>query len=352
MTPSLASSRGLPLRNFRLPLAGLVILIGATTVFGEEDLGASIAERMKEIFSFNRAAVVKIQSTDQHGRIEGTGFYADPSGTIYTTINALGDGQEITVCQGMRKMPAHLLIADPRTGVALIKIDATTPFIPIGDSSKLEVSSPLVAIGYPTDRPICPSFGLVAGFDKEYLGLRFHTTHVRANLPVQPGLGGAPALNLKGEVVGIVVAAVDGNAGCYLLPINAAEKMRSDYANFGKLKPGYVGITVESSNDPSKPSTARVAELQSGESAALAGLKKGDLLLRVGDIAIRTPEDIFDASFYLTGGASTTVTVLREGKEQQFTIRPAETASGAPAPEEVTDLSLDNPSGIIPTSAH
>lgn len=352
MTPSSAFNRGVSLRGFRLPLAGLVVLIGASAAFGEEDLGASIAERMKEIFTFNRAAVVKIQSNDRHGRIEGTGFYADPSGTIYTTMNALGDGDEITVCQGVRKMPAHLLIADPRTGVALIKVDAITPFIPIGDSSKLEISSPLVAIGYPTDRPACPSFGLVAGFDKEYLGLRFHTTHVRVNLPVQPGLGGAPALNLKGEVVGIVVAAVDGNAGCYVLPINAAEKMRADYANFGKLKPGYVGITVESSNDPSQPSTARVAELQPGESAEQAGLRKGDLLLRVGDVAIRSPEDIFDASFYLTGGTNTTVSVLRDGKEQQFTIRPAETASGAPVPSEVTDLSLGNPAGVMPASSH
>src|SRR4051812_36761849 len=105
MTPSSAFNRAAALRNFRLPLAGLVVLLGATAAFGEEDLGDSIAERMKEIFSFNRAAVVKIQSTDQHGRIEGTGFYADPSGTIYTTMNALGDGDEITVCQGMRKMP-------------------------------------------------------------------------------------------------------------------------------------------------------------------------------------------------------------------------------------------------------
>ncbi len=330
------------MRTLRLPIAGLVLLIGAAAAFAEEDLGDSIAGRVKEIFTFNRSAVVKIQSTDQHGRIEGTGFYADPSGTIYTTINALGDGKDITVCQGMRMMPAHFLIADPRTGVALIKIDASTPFIPIGDSSKLEISSPLIAIGYPTDRPICPSFGLVAGFDKEFLGLRFHTTHVRANLPVQPGLGGAPALNLKGEAIGIVVAAVDGNAGCYLLPINAAEKMRSDFANFGKLKPGYVGISVESSNDPGQPSTARISDLQPGESAAQAGLRKGDLLLRVGEVTVRAPEDIFDASFYLTGGASTTVAVLRDGKEQQFTIRPAETESGVPSPADMTNLSLDS----------
>src|SRR4051812_19779431 len=94
----------------RLPIAGLAFLVTTAAAFAEEgDLGASIAERMKEIFNFNRAAVVKIQSSDQHGRIEGTGFYADPSGTIYTVTDVIGDGKDITVCQGMRKMPAHLL---------------------------------------------------------------------------------------------------------------------------------------------------------------------------------------------------------------------------------------------------
>ncbi len=331
-------------RTAHLPLIGFVILAGAFSAFAQEgDLGESLAGRVKELFTFNRSAVVKIQSSDQHGSIEGTGFYADSTGTIYTVIEVLGDGKNITVCQGMRKMPASLLIADPRTGVALIKVaDASTPFIPIGDSSKLEVSSPLIAIGYPTNHEVCPSFGLVAGFDKEYLNKFFRTTHIRANLPVQPGLGGAPALNLSGEVVGIVVAGVDGNAACYVLPINAAEKARTDFANFGRLKPGYVGISVEPSPESSEPSTARVANLQPESPAAQAGIHEGDLLLRVGDVPVHNPVDIFDASFFLTAGAETTIAVLRDGKEQQMTVRVTENPySGTSTAKDLNMLTLE-----------
>jgi len=303
----------------------------------DKDIGDSISSKVKEIFNYSRGAVVKIQSCDEHGEIEGTGFYADPSGTIYTVMDVVGDGTNITVCQGMQKLPAHLLLADPRTGIALIKVDSTSPFIPIGDSSKLEVTSPLIAMGYPMDKPISPAFGLVAGFDKQFLNHFFRTTLVRANLPVQPGLGGAPVLNLKGEVVGIVVSFVDGNAGCYVFPINAAEKIRQDYTRFNELRPGWVGMSVEPAKDaPASSSTnARIVDLQPDSPAARAGIQNGDLLLRVGDVAVHSPEDIFDASFYLTAGDDTTISVLRNGVEQKFNVRATDNPYTRTGPQEM-----------------
>jgi len=68
----------------------------------------------------------------------------------------------------------------------------------------MEVTTPVVAIGYPLDLPETPSLGLVGGFDRKYLGYYFHTTHLRVNVATQRGEAGAPLLNMKGEVVGIV----------------------------------------------------------------------------------------------------------------------------------------------------
>jgi serine protease Do len=319
----------------RLPAIALAATLGATAAFAaENDPGESIAARMKEIFDFNRNGVVKIQSTDPHGHIEGTGFYADSTGTIYTGLDVIGDGTNITVIQGMRKLPARLEVADPRTGIAILKVDTTTPFLPLGDSSKVDVYTPLLTIGYPFDKPAVWSTGLVASLDKAYLSRYFHTTHIHAKLPVQPGFGGAPVLNLKGEVVGIVVAGIEENSGCFVLPINAAEKVRTDFNRFHQLKPGWVGISVEPAEDASLSSTARVTALQPDAPATRAGLQKGDILLRVGDIAIHTPEDIFDASFFLTAGDETSLTVLRDGAEQKFTVRAAENPSSPPAQDE------------------
>lgn len=297
-------------------------ILSATSFAGTDPLGEALSNRVASVFEQGREAVVRIESRDRHGRLTGSGFYADPSGTIYTVIGVLGDADEITVHQGMRKLPARLLMSDPRTGLALIKVDANTPFLPIGDSASVQMAAPLVAIGFPRSLPETFSFGMATGFDREYLNRYFRTTHIRASIPVQPGLGGAPVLNLDGQVVGIVVAGVEGNVGCFILPINAAEKLRTEFARFGELRPGWVGVAVEDlpASDEDRP-RACVAELQEGTPAAESGIVDGDVLLKVGEIAIRTREDVIDASFFLTAGDTVPVTVMRDGEEITIAIR-------------------------------
>jgi len=289
---------------------------------GQDPLGEALAEKVSEVFEQGRQAVVRIEASDRHGRLTGTGFYADPSGTIYTVTGVLGDANDISVVQGVRKFPAKLLVADSRTGLAVIKVDANTPFLPIGDSSALPLATPLVAIGYPRGLSETFSFGMATGFDRQFLNRYFRTTHIRASIPVQPGLGGAPVLGLDGKVLGIVVAATDGNAGCYILPINAAEKIHAEFARFGEVRPGWVGVSVE--DMPIRPDggpRAKVAGLKEGTPAAESGIADGDILLRVGDVAIQCREDVIDASFFLTAGDSVPVVVLRNGEEITFSIR-------------------------------
>ncbi len=306
-----------------IPACGFIVFLGAFNAPAEEkkSIGDTIQERIQEVFNLGRGAVVKVQASDLHGLLEGTGFYADPTGTIYTLASTVGDATDITVTQGAKKLPARLLLKDPRTGIALIKVEANTPFLPIGDSSKVDVAAPVIAIGYPMGEAVCPSFGLVAGRDKEYLNRYFRTTHIRANLPIQNGQGGAPVLNMDGEVIGIVLAGVNGNASCYMLPINAAEKIRMDYVRFGELRPGWLGVSVEPDTTTNAPSSARVANLQPGAPATECGLQVGDIVLKVGDIPIRSPEDVFDASFFLTAGDETSITVLRNGEEISLPVR-------------------------------
>lgn len=344
MTRRSASKRVPSRRLSPFPALAFAAAFGAASVLAEEAKPGFQADhlsaRVQEIFDFNRSGVIKIQASDSHGCMEGTGFYADSSGTIYTGLDVIGDGTDITVVQGMRKLPARLEVADPRTGIAVIKVDTTTPFLPLGDSAKIEPFTPLVTIGYPFGKAAACSAGLAVSLDKQYLDRRyFHTTHIRANLPVQPGFGGAPVLNFKGEVVGIVVAGIDANQGCYILPINAAEKIRADFNRFGALKPGWAGISVEVDADGTLPSTARVSGLHPDAPAPQAGLREGDLLLSVGEIEVHTPADIFDASFYLTAGDETTVTVLRDGAERKFTFRAAESPS-APRQRIFPDQSI------------
>ena len=135
-----------------------------------------------------------------------------------------GEAENFTIEFQGKSYPAKQVVADVRSGMAMLKVDLATPALPIGKSEQLEIATPVVTIGYPLDLPETPSFGMIAGFDRKYLGRYFSTTHLRVNLPTQRGEAGAPLLNLKGEVVGILVSSLENNSACYALPIDAAEK--------------------------------------------------------------------------------------------------------------------------------
>src|SRR5947209_18917288 len=223
---------------------------GAGLLLAQEQPATTISHQVRDVFERAARAVVKIHGVDEHSEICGTGFFVDPTGTLYTAYTVGGEAGRFTVEFDGKKYPARQLLADIRSGTAMLKIDAVTPAMTIGKSEELEVATPVVAIGYPLDLPETPNFGMVAGFDHKYLGRYFSTTHLRLNLPTQRGEAGAPLLNMKGEVVGIVISSLENNSACYAVPIEAAEKIRGDFMRFVEARHGWVGINVSAARQP------------------------------------------------------------------------------------------------------
>src|SRR5438093_189726 len=282
---------------------------------------AAISHQLKDIFQRVAKAVVKIHGVDEHSEICGTGFFVDPTGTLYTAYTVGGEAGNFTIEFGGKKYPARQLLADIRSGTAMLKIDAATPALPIGKSEELGVAAPVVAIGYPLDLPETPNCGMIAGFDQKYLGRYFSTTHLRVNLPTQRGEAGAPLLNMKGEVVGIVVSRLENTSACYAVPIEAAEKIRSDFVRFGEARHGWIGINVSEAPAPVEGSRAQMTEIMAGTPAADSGIKAGDILLQVGRTKVREPEDVLDASFFITAGDSVPITVRRGDETLTFNVQ-------------------------------
>src|SRR5437773_2635133 len=220
----------------------LIFFSGGRLLFAQEQPAATISEHVKEIFERAAKAVVKIHGVDEHSEICGTGFFIDPTGTLYTAYTVGGEAGNFSVEFGGKKYPARQLVADVRSGTAMLKVEETTPALPIGKSEQLEVATPVVAIGFPLDLQETPNFGMIAGFDRKYLGRYFSTIHLRVNVPTQRGEAGAPLLNVRGEVVGIIVSSLDNNSSCYAVPIEAAEKIRNDFVRFGEPRHGWVGV--------------------------------------------------------------------------------------------------------------
>ena len=299
----------------------LIFCSGASLLFAQEQSATALSHQVKDIFERAAKAVVKIHGIDEHSEICGTGFFIDPTGTLYTAYTVGGEAGNFTIEFNGKKYPARQLLADIRSGTAVLKIEAPTPALPIGKSEELQVATPVVAVGYPFDLPETPNFGMVAGFDRKYLGRYFSTTHLRVNLPTQRGEAGAPLLNMKGEVVGIVVSSLENNSACYAVPIEAAEKIRGDFVRFGEARHGWVGINVSETSEPVEGSRAEMTQIMDDTPAAHSGIKPGDVLLQVGRKKVTQPEDVLDASFFITAGDTVPITVVRGDQKLTFNVR-------------------------------
>jgi serine protease Do len=326
----------------------LVFGLGAGFLFAQDQSAATISHQVRELFERAAKAVVKIHGVDEHSEICGTGFFVDPTGTLYTAYTVGGEAGNFTVEFNGKKYPARQLVADIRSGTAILKVDETTPGLPIGKSEELELATPVISIGYPLDLPKTPNFGMIAGFDRKCLGRYFSTIHLRVNAPTQRGEAGAPLLNMKGEVVGIVVSGLENNSACYAVPIEAAEKIRSDFVRFGEARHGWIGVNnVSPATQQVEGSRAMVTQVAEDAPAAHAGLKEGDVLLQVGKKKVTDPEDVFDASFYITAGDTVSITVMRGDKKITFQVQ----ATMHPASR--TGVLLASPGaipGVIPMS--
>jgi serine protease Do len=299
----------------------LIFCSGASLLFAQEQSATALSHQVKDIFERAAKAVVKIHGIDEHSEICGTGFFIDPTGTLYTAYTVGGEAGNFTIEFNGKKYPARQLLADIRSGTAVLKIEAPTPALPIGKSEELQVATPVVAVGYPLDLPETPNFGMVGGFDRKYLGRYFSTTHLRVNLPTQRGEAGAPLLNMKGEVVGIVVSSLESNSACYAVPIEAAEKIRGDFVRFGEARHGWVGINVSETSEPVEGSRAEMTQIMDDTPAAHSGIKPGDVLLQVGRKKVTHPEDVLDASFFITAGDIVPITVMRGDQKLTFNVR-------------------------------
>jgi serine protease Do len=264
--------------------------------------------------------VVKIHGIDEHSEICGTGFFIDPTGRFTRHTRSAAKLGNFTIEFNGKKYPARQLLADIRSGTAVLKIEAPTSGVAdweIGGAA----SGNACRCGRLSFRlPETPNFGMVAGFDRKYLGRYFSTTHLRVNLPTQRGEAGAPLLNMKGEVVGIVVSSLENNSACYAVPLKRQRKsaaicpFRRGQARLGRdqcFRDVRAGGRFTSGNDSDHGRHAGGPfRNQTRRCAAASGTKK-----------VTQPEDVLDASFFITAGDTVPITVMRADQKLTFNVR-------------------------------
>lgn len=269
----------------------------------------------------------------------GSGVIVTSSGYILTNNHVVEGADELSIALAEgREFPARLIGADPKTDIAVLKIDAENlPFITLADSEKLRVGDIVFAVGNPLSIGQTVTMGIVSAKGRNNLGLleniHGYEDFIQTDAAINMGNSGGALVDAKGRLVGInsaIVSTTHGNIGIGLaIPVNLAASIMNSLIETGSVTRGYLGISV----DPLNPEQAEklglkrdsravvITQVTPGSPAEKAGLKRLDALLSINDKPITSIEDLRLLVAKLPPETEVTAKVLRNGKEIAFKAR-------------------------------
>nr|WP_298726627.1 DegQ family serine endoprotease [uncultured Steroidobacter sp.] len=286
----------------------------------------------------------------------GSGFIVSADGYILTNAHVVADADEVTVrLTDRREYPAKVIGSDARTDVAVIKIDAQDlPIVHIGDHTKLKTGEWVLAIGSPFGLDNTATAGIVSATSRAVPG-GTDVPFIQTDVPVNPGNSGGPLFNLRGEVVGInsmIFSQSGGYMGIsFAIPIDVAMNVHDQLIKSGHVVRGRIGVVVQNVDGElaqpfglDRPRGALVSAVETGGPAAHAGVKPGDVILKVDDEPIEQSNELSSYISQRRPGDETTLTVWRGKKEQELQVRIAQLKedkprSAPPAAEMKSDSS-------------
>lgn len=263
---------------------------------------------------------------------KGSGVIIDSSGVILTNNHVVNGAEEVLVrLADGREFVAKEVKTDPKSDVAVVKIEADdlTP-IAVGDSDSAEVGDWVLAIGSPFGLDATVTSGIVSAKGRGP-NIADREDFIQTDAAINPGNSGGPLVNLKGQLIGINTAISSrggGNDGVgFAIPVNMAKWVAGQLLEKGKVERSYLGVGIQ-------PVTSSLAE-QFGTKVgrgvivnnvfpdtpgAKAGLKEGDVILKVQGKDVTTPQQLQGLVEQLPAGKPSDFTIVREGKEQNLSV--------------------------------
>jgi len=266
-------------------------------------------------------------------RGEGSGFIVDPNGIILTNAHVVADAKDVTVkLTDRREFQAKVLGSDPKTDVAVLKIDAKNlPVVPLGSARDLKVGEWVLAIGSPFGFENSVTAGVVSAKGRS-LPDDSYVPFIQTDVAVNPGNSGGPLFDSRGEVVGInsqIFSRTGGYQGLsFAIPIDVAARVRDQIVAHGSVRHAKLGVTVQEVNQTladsfrlDKPEGALVANVEKGGPADRAGLKSGDVILKADGKPIVASGDLPALIGEASPGDKVALEVWRQGKREEITAR-------------------------------
>lgn len=291
----------------------------------------------------------------------GSGFIVDAKGYIVTNAHVVANRSKETVTtlfnDGSQKQ-GKVLWEDANLDLAVIKVDTDKALTPVdlGNSDKIQIGEPAVAIGNPLglDLQRSVTMGIISGLNRtvgsdqgSYIdGL------IQTDASINAGNSGGPLFNSKGEVIGINTAKISSAEGLgFSIPINTLKPIVDQIIKTGTYETVSLGVVVANPSDVQDRYRVRVKvdkgavvmDLYPNGTAAKAGLQQGDVITKIGDKEIKDTSSLKKSLYAYKLGDQAKVTYIRDGKEKEGTLNFQELASSAKQGQENFKEKFSNP---------
>lgn len=332
---------------------GVVHLKVTVTTRGSQRGGGSGSpfDMFEEFFGVPQQQQRRAQPRQAMG--SGSGVLISPDGYIVTNNHVVEDADKIEVqLTDQRTYEAKVIGRDPDFDLALVKINAKDlPFVKFGDSDNVRIGEWVLAVGYPLSLQSTVTAGIVSakgrqigilgeqgqgspygyGQPQEPIARTAVESFIQTDAVINKGNSGGALVNAQGDLIGIN-AAIASPTGVYAgygfaIPVNLVKKIVNDFKEFGAVKRGYVGVNFREVDEAIRKefniddvNGLYVFDVAKDGGAAAAGIKKGDVITKVGGSTIFSSSDLQERVARLSPGDKLKLTYKREGKERDVTV--------------------------------
>jgi len=323
----------------------VVALFFALPFYSEAGILEQVENELVELADNVRPAVVSLSPFIAKGAIgdglpnkgrsanAGAGVvYNAEKGLIVTNSHVVRSVNKIKVTfKDGREIIGEVLGADEDTDLAVIHVLSEMPLaeVKFADSSKVRVGQLVVAVGNPYGLNDTTTFGIVSGLKRENVNLSRYEDFIQTDASINPGNSGGPLLNIKGEVIGINTAIINyAQSIGFSIPSNMVKHVVEQLVEHGEVHRGWLGVGI----DPVTEEAAKKANGQEGvgviinsvfegDPADRAGLKVGDIILKIGGSDINSPNKMIRVIGAITPGQTINMNILRDGKSRMVPIK-------------------------------
>jgi Do/DeqQ family serine protease len=265
---------------------------------------------------------------DRYGQSLGSGVIVSAKGYVLTNNHVVANGKDIKVAfTDGRELEADLVGSDPKSDLAVLKLKGklgTLRPVTIGDSSKMRLGDVVLAIGNPFGVGQTVTMGIVSAKGRG-MGVAEYEDFIQTDAAINPGNSGGALINMRGELIGINTAILSRTGGYqgigFAIPTNMAKPIMDSLISNGKVVRGYLGVSIQDVTAELADTLKLGAEhgvliggVVKGGPAAKAGLKTGDVVVRIGDRPTEKVSQLRNLVAASTVGSKVKVEYVRGGK--------------------------------------